>query len=165
FAAAQPARPPDATRTVTLAIGEYNRLLDLSRQPPQAPALPPVAAVLSSAELTVRVDRDSARGWFALTGNVLRNGVSRVPLLSGATIVNATAAGQPLPLVADGGSHSALLPGPGPFSLTLEWGAALVFTPGRASFTLPVPQSGTARATFDIPGEQADVRLSSGVAS
>ncbi len=28
---------------------------------------------------------------------------------------------------------------------------------------LPVPQSGTARATFDIPGDQADVRLSSGL--
>jgi hypothetical protein len=28
---------------------------------------------------------------------------------------------------------------------------------------LPVPKSGTARATFDIPGDQADVRLSSGL--
>ena len=28
---------------------------------------------------------------------------------------------------------------------------------------LPVPQAGTARATFDVPGDQADVRLSSGL--
>jgi len=56
-----------------------------------------------------------------------------------------------------------LLPGPGPFSLTLEWGAPLTFAPGRASFTLPVPKSGTARATIDVPGEQADVHLSAGL--
>ena len=72
-------------------------------------------------------------------------------------------AAGPLPLVADGAAHTALIPGPGPFSLTLEWGAPLTFRPGRAAFVLPVPQSGTARATFDLPGDQADVRLSSGL--
>ena len=84
-------------------------------------------------------------------------------LLSGATLVDATAAGRPLPLVADGNAHTALIPGPGPFSLTLEWGAPLTFAPGRASFVLPVPPAGTARATIDLPGEQADVRLSAGL--
>src|SRR5436190_11390563 len=59
--------------------------------------------------------------------------------------------------------HMALLPGPGPFALTLEWGAPLIFSPGRASFTLPVPPSGTARATIDLPGDQADVHLSAGL--
>jgi hypothetical protein len=34
---------------------------------------------------------------------------------------------------------------------------------GRASLTLPVPPSGTARATIDVPGEQADVQLSAGL--
>ena len=78
-------------------------------------------------------------------------------------MIDATAGGRPLPLVADGAAHTALIPGPGPFSLTLDWGAPLTFRPGRASFVLPVPQSGTARATFDLPGDQADVRLSSGL--
>jgi hypothetical protein len=161
--AAQPPRPPETARAVTLSVTEYNRLIDLAGRPPQAVAGPPVAAVLSSADLRVRVDRETARGVFNVTGDVLRSGVSRVNLLAGATIVNASAGGRPLPLIVDGTAHTALLPGPGPFALTLEWGAPLTFMPGRASFVLPAPPAGTVRATIDLPGEQADVHLSSGL--
>ena len=162
-AAQQPPRPTETPRAVTLTLAEYNRLIDLASRPPQSPAAAPVAAVVASADLRVRVDRDTARGVFTVTGDALRAGVSRVNLISGATLIDASAGGRPLPLVADGAAHTALVPGPGPFSLTLEWGAPLTFRPGRAAFTLPVPQSGTARATFDLPGDQADVRLSSGL--
>ena len=161
--AQQPPRPNDTPRAVTLSLTEYNRLIDLASRPATAPAVAPVAAVLASADLRVRVDRDTARGVFTVTGDALRSGVSRVNLLSGATLIDATAGGRPLPLIADGSAHTALIPGPGPFSLALEWGAPLTFRPGRAAFVLPVPQSGTARATFEIPGDQADVRLSSGL--
>jgi len=162
-AAQQPPRPNETPRAVTLTLAEYNRLIDLAGRPTQAPTTAPVAAVLASSELRVRVDRDTARGVFTVNGDALRSGVSRVNLLSGATLIDPSAAGRPLPLVADGAAHTALIPGPGPFSLTLEWGAPLTFRPGRAAFVLPVPKSGTARATFDIPGDQADVRLSSGL--
>ncbi len=163
-AAAQlPLRPVESPRTVTLSVTEYNRLIDLAGRPPQASTAAPVAAVLSSADLRVRVDRDTARGAFSVIGDVLRPGVARVNLLAGATLVDATAGGRPLPLVAEGTTHTALLPGPGPFALTLEWGAPLTFTPGRASFALPAPPAGTVRATIDLPGEQADVHLSSGL--
>ena len=148
---------------MTLSVTEYNRLIDLAGRPPQASTAAPVAAVLSSADLRVRVDRDTARGAFSVIGDVLRPGVARVNLLAGATLVDATAGGRPLPLVAEGDAHTALLPGPGPFALTLEWGAPLTFTPGRASFALPAPPAGTVRATIDLPGEQADVHLSSGL--
>jgi hypothetical protein len=161
--AQQPPRPNDTPRAVTLTLAEYNRLIDLAARPPQPPTVAPVAAVVASADLRVRVERDTARGVFTVTGDALRNGVSRVNLISGATLIDATAGGRPLPLVADGAAHTALIPGPGPFSLSLEWGAPLTFTPGRAAFVLPVPQAGTARATFDVPGDQADVRLSSGL--
>jgi len=161
--AQQPPRPVDPARSVTLSLAEYNRLIDLANRPPQGPAVPPVAAVLASATLRVRADRDTARGVFDVNGDVLRAGVSRVSLLSGATLIDANAGGRPLPLVAEGNAHSALIPGPGPFSLTLEWGTPLIFGPGRASFVLPVPQAGSARATIDLPGEQADVHLSAGL--
>ncbi len=166
--AQQPPRPAESARTeparsVTLALTEYNRLLDLASRPQSGPSIAPVPAVLASADLRVRVERETARGVFTLAGDVLRAGVSRVNLLSGATLVDASAAGRPLPLLADGNAHTALVPGPGPFSLTLEWGAPLTFVPGRASFVLPVPPSGTARATIDLPGDQADVRLSAGL--
>src|SRR5688572_13478229 len=161
--AQQPPRPNDTPRAVTLTLAEYNRLIDLAARPPQAQTTAPVAAVVASSDLRVRVDRDNARGVFTVNGDALRSGVSRVNLISGATLIDASAGGRPLPLVADGAAHTALIPGPGPFSLTLDWGAPLTFRPGRAAFVLPVPQSGTARATFDLPGDQADVRLSSGL--
>src|SRR5262249_50443508 len=132
-------------------------------RPPAGAPLPPVAAVLSGADLRVRVERDTVRGAFALTGEVLRAGVSRIDLIAGATLTEASASGRPLALLADGNAHAALVPGPGPFTLSLDWGAPLTFAPGRASFTLPVPKSGTARATIDLPGDQADVHLSAGL--
>ena len=161
--AQQPPRPNETPRAVTLSLTEYNRLIDLASRPAQTPAAAPVAAVLASADLRVRVDRDTARGVFTVTGEALRSGISRVSLLSGATLIDATASGRPLPLIADGSAHTAMIPGPGPFSLALEWGAPLTYRPGRAAFVLPVPQSGTARATFDLPGDQAEVRLSAGL--
>ena len=161
--AQQPPRPNETSRAVTLSLTEYNRLIDLASRPPQGALVAPVAAVLASANLRVRVERDTARGVFAIAGDALRPGVSRVSLLSGATLIDANAGGRPLPLIAEGAAHTALIPGPGPFSLSLEWGVPLQFKPGRASFVLPVPQAGTARATFDLPGDQADVHLSSGL--
>src|SRR5256885_4298507 len=135
--AQQVPRPTESARTVTLSVTEYNRLIDLAGQPPPPSTAAPVAAVLSGADLRVRVDRETARGVFTVTGEVLRPGITRVSLLAGATLVDANAGGRPLPLVADGTAHTALLPGPGVFALTLDWGAPLTFTPGRGSFILP----------------------------
>ena len=52
---AQPPRPAETPRTVTLSVTEYNRLIDLAARPPQPQTAAPVAAVLSSADLRVRV--------------------------------------------------------------------------------------------------------------
>jgi hypothetical protein len=167
-AASQPPRPgepprSDPARTVTLSLTEYNRLVDLASRAAPPAAVPPVGAVLASADLRVRVDRDTVHGVFNLAGDVLRTGVTRVPLIAGATIIDANAEGRPLPLSIDGGAHTAVLPGPGPFAVTLEWGAPLAFAPGRASFSIPVPPAGAVRATIDVPGEQADIHLSAGI--
>jgi hypothetical protein len=161
---AQPAaRPDEHPRSVTLTLAEYNRLLDLAAKTPAAPAAAPVPAIVAAADLRLTIDRDAVRGIFNLSGQVLQTGVTRVPVISGATLTDATAAGRPVPLLSEGPVLNALINGPGPFALTLEWGAPLIFRPGRASFALPVPQSGAARVTIDLPGEQADVRLSAGL--
>jgi hypothetical protein len=161
--AQQPLRPVEQPRSVTLTLAEYNRLLDLERRAPVAPSAAPVGAVVASANLKITVDREAARGTFVLAGQVLHSGVTRVPLVSGATLVDATSAGRPVPLVADGQSLQALIAGPGAFTIAADWGSPLTFSPGRASFRLPVPQAGAARATIEVPGEQADVRLSAGL--
>lgn len=167
-AAQTPARPGEAprsdpSRSVTLSLTEYNRLLDLAGRPASAQTLAPIAAVIATAEARVRVDGAAVSGVFSLAGEVLRPGINRVNLISGATVTDASVDGRPLPLIADGGGHWALLPGPGPFTVALNWGMPLSFAPGRASFTLPALAAGASRATIDLPGEQADVRLSSGV--
>jgi hypothetical protein len=154
---------PSEARTVTMPLAEYNRLLDLERRAPLAPAAAPVAAVVSSADLKIRIDRDTARGTIAFAGQVLRSGITRVPLMNGATLADVTSGGRPVALVTEGQMLQALIAGPAAFAINAEWGGPLSFKPGRGSFILPVPQSGAARATIDLPGEQADVHLSSGL--
>ncbi len=155
-------RANEPARSVTLSLGEYNRLTDLANRTPTSPPAAPVAAVLAHADMRVRVDGSTARGVFTLTGQVLRPGVNRVTLLSEGTVLDANADGRPLPLIVDGRAHQALLPGPGPFTASLEWGSPLIFKPGRASFLLPVPPAGAVHATIDLPGDQADARVSAG---
>src|SRR5262249_13433461 len=148
---------------VARAPGESTRLLDLANRPGAAAPAAPVAALVASADLRVRVDRDAVAGVFTLAGDVLRPGITRVNLIAGATLTDASVDGKPLPLTADGNMHAALLPGPGAFSVRLEWGTTLPLAPGSASFQLPVPTSGSARATIEVPGEQADVHVSPGL--
>src|SRR5438045_943124 len=83
----------DATRTdpgrsVTLSLTEYNRLIELASRTNIATTPAPMPAVVSSADLRIRVEGDSAHGTFALTGDVLRAGLHRVNLVSGATILD-----------------------------------------------------------------------------
>jgi hypothetical protein len=178
-AAAQPApqRPPAGPRlaevspavpvvpagSVTLSLAEYDRLVDLSARPVRPPEVPPVGAVLSRADLRVRVDGIAARGTFTIEGEVLRTGPTRVDLVSGGTVLDARAAGRPVPLLVDGRGHATVLSGPGPFSVAVDWGAPLKTVPGRVSFTLPAPGAGSARAVIDVPGEETDVHVSTGL--
>jgi hypothetical protein len=158
-----PVTPVDRPRSVTLPLSEYNRLIDLAGRATATPATAAIAAVVSAADLRVTVDRDTARGVFNLAGQVLQPGVTRVPLVNGATLSDATSGGGPVPLLADGQTVNALIAGPGAFAIAVQWGGAVAFRPGRGSFILPVPQAGAARATIDLPGDQADVHLSSGL--
>ena len=63
-----------APGTVTLPLVEYDRLVERAAHPPEMPEKPPVAAVLSSASLTLRVDGRAVRGTMELAGEVFRPG-------------------------------------------------------------------------------------------
>ncbi|HEY7055219.1 MAG TPA: hypothetical protein VH458_01780, partial [Vicinamibacterales bacterium] len=149
--------------TVTLTRTEYDRLLDLASRKPGGPEAPPVPAALTRADVRVRVNGTVARATIQVDGEVFRNGIAKVPLIKGATLLEARADNRPLPVVAEGDTHLAVLAGPAVFSATLEIGAALSLTPGRGAFTLPVPIAGSATATIDVPGDQTDVHLSTGI--
>ena len=152
-----------ALGTVTLTRADYDRLIDLANRKPAGPEAPPVAGALTRADIRARVDGAVARATIHVDGEVFRNGMTKVPLIKGATLLDARADNRPLPVVAEGDTHLAVLTGPATFSATLEIGAALSLTPGRGAFTLPVPIAGSATATIDVPGEQTDVHLSRGI--
>jgi Carboxypeptidase regulatory-like domain len=149
--------------TVTLSRIEYDRLLDLAGKQPRPPDRAPLAAALTQADIRVRVAAGTARATMTVDGEVFQTGPVKVPLISNATLLDARAGERPLPLVAEGNSHVAVVTGPATFSATLEWGSAVTTTPGRGSFVLPVPPSGSATAVFDVPGEQSDLRVSPGL--
>ena len=156
-------RPAAAAGTVTLSRTEYDRLLDLANRKPPVADTAPVAAALTRAEITVRVDGTVARAAMLVEGEVFRSGVAKVPLIKGATLLEARAENRPLPVVAEGDLHVALLAGPTTFAATLEVGTPLSFTPGRGMFVLPVPIAGTATAVITVPGDQTEVHVSRGI--
>jgi Carboxypeptidase regulatory-like domain len=149
--------------TVTLSRTDYDRLLDLASRQPAPPDRAPLAAALTRADLRVRVANGTVRATMSVDGEVFQAGTVKVSLISNATLLDARMADRALPLVADGNAHVAVLTGPSTFSATLEWGSAVTTTPGRGSFVLPVPPAGSATATFDMPGEQSDLRVSPGL--
>ena len=149
--------------TVTLPRPDYDRLLDLAGRQPRPPDGAPLPAALTRADIRVRVAGGAVRATMAIEGEVFQSGSVKVPLLTNATLLDARSADRPLPLIAEGNAHLAVVTGPGAFSATLEWGSAIAAAPGRGSFVLPVPPAGSATATFDVPGEQSDLRISPGL--
>jgi len=115
---------PD-TGNVTLTLVEYNRLLELAGKPVKKPEPPPLAYLLKRADLKLRVAEQSVRGSVQFEGEVLNKGVSKVPLLNGMTVFDASQQGKALPLEQEGGTQTALLPGPAEFSIMLDAGLPL----------------------------------------
>lgn len=149
--------------TVTLTRPEYDRLVDLAGRQAEPPEAPPSAAALSKADVRVRVDGVTAVGTMALRGEVFGTGVFKVPLIAGATLIDARSDDRPLPLIVENNVHTAVVSGPSTFSTVLGWASPVSYSPGRGSFVLRVPASGSAAATIDVPGERSEVQVSPGL--
>jgi hypothetical protein len=164
FCAAQDtsALPLPEPGNVTLTLAEYNRLVELAANPPKRPELAPLPYSMKHAQMRLRVEKDVIRGTLELEGEVFRKGVSKVPLTSGMTIVDAHLNGKGVPLIHENGTHAALLPF-GEFSIALETGIPLRIEAGRASFTLPVPSAGSVQISLEIPGDHTVANVSAGV--
>ena len=78
-----------APNTVTISLAEYNRLVDRAANPAVPVPVPPTGAFVSQADLALRVDGELLRGTITLQGEVLRDGPTAVPLLSGGTLIRA----------------------------------------------------------------------------
>jgi hypothetical protein len=148
---------------VTLPLDEYNKLVELAAKPPKKPDIPPLPYSIKHADIRLRVENDGVRGTMQLDGEVFRKGVSKVALTTGMTILDAHQNGKGLPLEQENGTHVAVLPGPGEFSVNLETGLPLRIEAGRASFTLPVPAAGSVQLALEIPGDHTFANVSPGL--
>jgi len=138
---------------VTLRLDEYNRLVELASKTPKHTDLPPLPYSIKHANVNLQVGNDTVRGTVDLQGEVFRKGISRVPLVSGMTILDAHQNGKGLPLIQENGTESALLPGPAEFSIALDAGLPLRIEAGRASFSLPAPVAGSVQVSLVMPGD------------
>ncbi len=163
FADERSGLPLPASRNVTLTLTEYDRLVDLARKSAKLRELPPLPYALKRAELKLRVENTAVMGTVQLEGEVFSRSVTKVPLTTGMTILNARQDGRNVPLEQEGANAVAVLPGQSDFALTLDAGLPLQIEAGRASFTLPVPAAGSVKLSLLIPGDHTIVGISSGL--
>jgi hypothetical protein len=148
---------------VTLPLDEYNRLVDLASKMPKKPETPPLAYSIKHADLKLRVENESVLGSVQLEGEVFKKGVTKVPLTSGITILDAHQENKALPLQQENGVQTAVLTGPSEFSITLNAGLHLNIEAARASFSLPVPPAGSVQLSLVLPGENTYANISPGL--
>jgi hypothetical protein len=153
---------------VTLTLDEYNRLVELAGKPPKKSDVPPLPYSIKHADLKLHVEDNGVLGTVQLEGEVFRKGVSKVPLTTGMTILDAHGSdahqsGKALPLEQENGTHTALLTGPGEFTVDLDTGLPLRIEAGRASFSLPVPAAGSVQLALVIPGDHTFANISPGL--
>src|SRR5580765_2837355 len=110
---------------VTLTLDEYNKLVERAAKPPKKPDAAPLPYSIKHADVKLRVENKGVMGSVELEGEVFHKGVSKVPLTSGMTIIDAHQSGKGVPLIQEGGTHAALLPGPGDFTIALDTGLPL----------------------------------------
>src|SRR5579863_1381999 len=157
------ALPLPDSGNVTLTLDEYNKLTELAAKPPKQNDVAPLPYSIKHADLKLHVENDGVRGSVEFEGEVFRKGVSKVPLTTGMTILDAHQNGKGVPLEQENGTHTALLSGPGEFSVDLETGLPLRIEAGRASFSLPVPAAGSVQLAVVIPGDHTWANISPGL--
>jgi hypothetical protein len=154
---------PGSAGTVTLSLSEYNRLVELAARKTKTPEGAPLPFVLSRAIFKLRVEEQSLLGTVDLDGALLEKGSIKVPLTTGLTVLEAKQSGNPLPLLQEGSTHTAILNGPGSFATSLNVASALTIEAGRASFNVSVPSASSSILTLDLPGSHANGRIEPGL--
>src|SRR5246500_5526427 len=147
---------------VTLTLDEYNKLVERAAKPPKKPDTAPLPYSIKHADVKLRVENNGVMGSVEFEGEVFHKGISKVPLTSGMTILDARQNGKGVPLLQEGGAHVALLPA-GDFSISLDTGLPLRIEAGRASFSLPAPVAGSVQMSLLIPGEHTLANITPGV--
>src|SRR3954453_18086779 len=98
------ALPQPDPGNVTLTLDEYNRLVALAAKPPKKPDAAPLPYSIKHSDVKLRVENNSVTGSVELEGEVFRKGVSKVPLTSGMTILDAHQSGIGVPMIQENGA-------------------------------------------------------------
>jgi hypothetical protein len=144
-------------------VDEYNRLLEMASKQRARPEVPPMTYTIQSASVKLRVEGESVVGSVDLQGEVLEKRQVKAPLVTGMTVLDARQNGRPLPLLHEGGTHSAILAGASDFAIALQVGLPVTIDPGRASATFPAPPAGTVQLELILPGEQTVMNVNPGL--
>jgi hypothetical protein len=148
---------------VTLPLDEYNRLMELANKPETKPENAPVTYAIKRADLKLKVTSDSVLGTVQCDGEIFKKGINKIPLMNTPAVLSARQSNKALPLMQENGMHTAILSGPGEFSITLDAGIPLNIETGRASFNLPAPAAGSVQLSLELPGEHANVKINPGL--
>jgi hypothetical protein len=155
--------PLPAPGNVTLPLDEYNKLMELANKPETKPENAPVTYAIKRADLKLKVTSESVLGTVQCDGEIFKKGINKIPLMNTPTVLSARQSGKALPLMQENGMHTAILSGPGEFSITLDAGIPLNIETGRASFNLPAPAAGSAQLALELQGEHANVKINPGL--
>jgi hypothetical protein len=155
--------PLPSSGNVTLPLEEYNKLFELANKPEIKPESPPISYAIKRASLKLRVGSESVLGTVQCDGEIFSKGINIIPLMNAPSVLSARQANKALPLMQEDGKHTAILSGPGEFSITLDAGIPLIIETGRASFNLPAPAAGSAQLILEIPGEHANAKINPGL--
>jgi hypothetical protein len=156
-------KPEGGPGSVTLPLGDYDRLVERAAHPIRRPDSAPVDAAVGAADLRVRIDGDAARASARLEGEVFTKGPAAVRLSSGATIMDARLGRRALPLMRAAEEHRAVLEGPSSFAIDLDLAVGVQPETGGASLRIPAIHAGSLRAVIDVPGTSAEVTVTPGV--
>src|SRR5205085_1381977 len=115
------------------------------------------------ARLEFAVSGETVSGNVLLDGEVFATANVRAPLVTGMVVRSAQQKGKDLPISQEAGIHTAILPGPAEFAVTLEAAVPLLIETGRASFRVVAPAAGAVRLSVSVPGEETLVHLSVGL--
>lgn len=158
------ALPVPIAGNVTLPLDDYNQMIELAGRTPKGLPTPPLAYSINSADLNFQSAGELLAGTIRLEGEVFSTKPAvAVPLLSGVTVFDAEQQGRDLPLKKEGATTTAVLRGPGAFSISMNAGLAISMEAGRAALTFPAPGAGTVRLTLAVPGEHTNVDISPGL--
>ncbi len=155
---------------VELPRGQYDRLINASRQPAVEERPAPAPFALGKAKVEISVDhsgsRPAARVTVLLPVTVYEKQWILVPLLPPATAVeSASAAGSPLQLLATGDGMAWSVRKPGTYEVKLVLRVDATLSAAGYSLAVPLPRASSSQLIAEVPGNGLDIAVIPAVGS